>query len=102
MALLPGVFRSNVFIKISSWEYWPFGIVHPLVLEVGYDIDADDTQSMETSVFRELTYNIEHAVHHMAMIKIGLRDVAPYVVLPPDFGIAMSTLRHKASLMAEH
>lgn len=75
---------------------------HPLVLEVGYDVDTDETQSMETNVFRELTYNIEHAVHHMAMIKIGLRDVAPYVVIPPDFGVAVSTLRHKASLLAEH
>ncbi len=74
---------------------------HPLVLEVGYDVDTDETQSMETNVFRELTYNIEHAVHHMAMIKIGLRDVAPYVVIPPDFGVAVSTMRHKASLLAE-
>jgi uncharacterized damage-inducible protein DinB len=75
---------------------------HPLVLEVGYDVDSDEAQSMETNVFRELTYNIEHAVHHMAMIKIGLRDVAPYVVIPPDFGVAVSTMRHKASLLAEH
>jgi hypothetical protein len=28
MALLAGLFRSNFFVKIRSWEYWPFGIVH--------------------------------------------------------------------------
>ena len=29
----PGILRSNLFIRIRSWEYWPFGIVHaPLFL----------------------------------------------------------------------
>ena len=26
--ILARLLRSNLFIKISSWEYWPFGIVH--------------------------------------------------------------------------
>lgn len=91
----------EVIVRISSFIR-TLKENHPLVLEVGYDVDTDETQSMETNVFRELTYNIEHAVHHMAMIKIGLRDVAPYVVIPPDFGVAVSTRRHKASLLAEH
>jgi hypothetical protein len=28
MTFFPGIFRSNVFIKMRSWEYWPFGILH--------------------------------------------------------------------------
>lgn len=66
-----------------------------LRLEVGYDRHTEDCVSIQTNYFRELTYNIEHAIHHMALIKIGVREVAGYVTLCRDFGIAVSTLRHK-------
>lgn len=71
-----------------------------LSLEVGYERSSDRTQTVPSNYFRELTYNIEHAVHHMALIKIGLWEVAPRVALPVDFGVAVSTLRHQESLLA--
>ncbi len=64
-------------------------------LEVAYERDSDVCLTIETNYLRELTYNIEHAVHHMAIMKIGIREVAPYTTLPSDFGIAVSTLRYK-------
>jgi len=66
-----------------------------LSLEVSYDLASDEFLTVETNAVRELVYNIEHAVHHMALMKIGVREVAPYVTLPADFGIAASTLRHQ-------
>ena len=71
----------------------------PLQLEVGYDRDSEDCLTIATNYQRELTYNIEHAVHHMAIMKIGIREVADYVKLPLDFGIAVSTIRYKESGM---
>jgi uncharacterized damage-inducible protein DinB len=65
-----------------------------LQLEVSYRIDNSPPEVLVTSSSRELVYNIEHAVHHMALIKIGLREVAPYVALPQNFGVAASTVRH--------
>lgn len=73
-----------------------------LRLEVGYDRHTEDCVTIQTNYFRELTYNIEHAVHHMALIKIGIREVAGYVQLPRDFGIAVSTLRHKDAVAHPH
>jgi hypothetical protein len=70
----------------------------PLKLEVGYDRQGEDCITIETNYYRELTYNIEHAVHHMAIMKIGIRDVAPYVTIPQDFGVAVSTLRYREAL----
>jgi len=33
--LADGLFRSNFFIKLTSWEYWPFGIVQfPVILYI--------------------------------------------------------------------
>lgn len=67
----------------------------PLKLEVGYDLMREEFVKVDTNSTRELVYNIEHAVHHMAIIKIGIREIAPYVRLNYDFGVAASTIRYK-------
>jgi len=66
-----------------------------LILEAGYDLDKEEFVTINTNYLRELVYNIEHAVHHMAIMKIGIREVAPYVKLSHDFGIAASTIRYQ-------
>jgi len=71
-----------------------------LRLDVGYDRNTEECVTIQTNYFRELTYNIEHAIHHMALIKIGVREVAGYVRLPNDFGVAVSTLRHNDTYVA--
>jgi uncharacterized damage-inducible protein DinB len=77
------------------------GIDTGLKLNVGYERDTEDCVTIQTNYFRELAYNIEHAVHHMALIKIAVREIADYVELPDDFGIAVSTLRHKDVIHVE-
>jgi hypothetical protein len=67
----------------------------PLKLEVSYDLSGDTFITIDTNVTRELVYNIEHAIHHMAIMKIGVREVAPYIKLASDFGVAASTVRYK-------
>lgn len=74
----------------------------PLKLEVGYDLDKEEFTTINTNTTRELVYNIEHAVHHMAIIKIGVREIAPSIKLPFDFGIAASTIRYKETLPVSH
>jgi uncharacterized damage-inducible protein DinB len=66
----------------------------PLKLEVGYDLNSDEWITLETNYWRELVYNIEHAVHHMAIMKIGINEAAPYLKLSPNFGVAASTIRY--------
>jgi uncharacterized damage-inducible protein DinB len=69
----------------------------PLTLEVSYDLDREKFETLQTTTARELVYNIEHAVHHMAIMKIGINEIASYIKLPAGFGIAASTIRHKQS-----
>lgn len=71
----------------------------PLLLEVDYEGETGTGFTIETNYFRELIYNLEHAVHHMAIVKIGLHEVAPYVTIPADFGIASSTIRYRETLL---
>jgi len=66
-----------------------------LKLEVGYDRHSEDSVSVSTNYLRELIYNIEHAIHHMAIMKIGIRELAPYVKLADHFGVAVSTIRYQ-------
>lgn len=65
-----------------------------LLLQVDYTGEGATSQLLETTFLRELAYNLEHVIHHMAIIKIGIMDVAPYVILPAHFGMAASTVRH--------
>lgn len=71
-----------------------------LKLEVSYDPVKDSFLSVDTNALRELVYNIEHAVHHMAIMKIGIREIAPYITLSQNFGIAASTVRYQETRSA--
>ncbi|HVD97884.1 MAG TPA: hypothetical protein VNB90_06740 [Cytophagaceae bacterium] len=62
-----------------------------IILEVAYE----ETTALPTTFERELVYNIEHAIHHMALLKIGIKEVNAALTLPAEFGVAASTIRHQ-------
>ena len=64
----------------------------PLSLEAGYQVESNDTITLDTNFYREVAYNIEHAIHHMALIKVGLLEICD-LDLPAGFGVAPSTLK---------
>lgn len=66
----------------------------PLKHEANYAISGDDVHTMPSSFYRELAYNIEHTIHHMALIKIGILQHFDDVTLPEHFGVASSTVRY--------
>ncbi len=50
--------------------------------------------TIETNYLRELCYNYEHTIHHMAMIKIAINELCDYP-LDENFGVAPSTIKYK-------
>ena len=66
-----------------------------LQLEENHELEKEEVQEkINSSLIRELLFNIEHAIHHMAIIKIGLRIQSPEIELPHHFGVAPSTIRY--------
>lgn len=57
-------------------------------------------EGIRTTVGRELLYNVEHTIHHLAMIRIGLRHICPEMELPTNFGVAPSTLDHRQKIVS--
>lgn len=53
------------------------------------------TFTVQTNYFRELLYNLEHSIHHQALIKVAVLKYKD-IVLPENFGIAKSTIAHKS------
>ncbi|MFY0687939.1 MAG: DinB family protein [Cyclobacteriaceae bacterium] len=68
-----------------------------LTMEANYDVEQGEALSFRSSFYRELAYNIEHAIHHMALIKIGVRSLERSILLPDHFGVASSTVRYQMS-----
>lgn len=48
-----------------------------------------------SSIGREFSYIHDHAVHHLAIIKIGLSQLSGPIFLDSKLGVAPATLRHR-------
>jgi hypothetical protein len=65
-----------------------------ILLEANYDEHSADTLLISTNYYREIVYNLEHTVHHMALIRVGINEVSTLQV-PAEFGVAASTIKHQ-------
>jgi uncharacterized damage-inducible protein DinB len=68
-----------------------------IVLETGSD---PEKQAMDTTIGRELWYNVEHAIHHMAIIKMIISYEHPQLKLDDDFGVAYSTVQYNKEVLS--
>ncbi len=65
-----------------------------LILEAGFSGNSEDTIQLNTNYYRELAYNIEHTIHHMALIRVGLNELSA-VEVDENFGIASATIKYR-------
>jgi hypothetical protein len=49
---------------------------------------------IESNYQRELLYNLEHCIHHQAMIKVAIIQ-SSLVAIDENFGVARSTIEYK-------
>ena len=67
-----------------------------VINSVGYGASGPST--FASNVSRELAYCIGHAIHHYAIVRLICHEIG--VTVPTEFGVAPSTLRHRASIAA--
>lgn len=61
------------------------------------EIGDTTAPTVSTTYFREVVYNTEHAIHHLALIKVALIEMQLQVV-DDNFGMAYSTITYKVTL----
>jgi uncharacterized damage-inducible protein DinB len=54
----------------------------------------DSSVSIESNYYREVLYNLEHCIHHQALIKVALLSVRN-ISIADGFGVAPSTLQYR-------
>ena len=65
-----------------------------IILEAEDYCDAMQIVSIPSNYYRELAYNLEHTIHHMALIRVGVNEVSS-IELPEEFGVAYSTVKYR-------
>lgn len=63
------------------------------VLLIEYDINGN-LERLKSNYHREVMYNLEHTIHHKALIKVGINELTQ-MILPSSFGVAPSTLQFR-------
>ena len=65
-----------------------------MILEAEDYGDTLEIVAIPSNYYREIAYNLEHTIHHMALIRVGINEVSA-VVLPQEFGVAYSTIKYR-------
>ncbi len=62
-------------------------------IQIVYEL-GDDEVCLKSNYFREVMYNLEHMIHHHALIKVGVIDMTT-IQLSDSFGVAPSTIKYR-------
>ena len=86
--------ETNVEVALNAIETIINSIEKPnknLILQ--QEVDGDFL-FIETNYRRELLYNLEHCIHHQALIKVALLQMS-HLKFNDNFGVARSTIEYR-------
>ena len=67
-------------------------------VELLVDTTKERNMSIPSSFYRECAYNIEHSIHHMALLRVGAKEACPELQLPETFGVAKGTIAYRKQI----
>ncbi len=85
----PRVAMVSLDAFAESLEFLPPTMELALRAEFG----GADRPCYHSTVGRELAFVYDHAIHHLAMIKIGLRCHFPHIQIDRNLGVSPSTIK---------
>jgi len=62
-------------------------------LIVSYELNDVETR-IKSNYNREVMYNLEHMIHHQALMKVAIYQLSD-ILLPESFGVAPSTMQYR-------
>lgn len=62
-------------------------------IELQQNVDGEEIR-IESNYFRELLYNLEHCIHHQALIKVAVLKYGN-IAIDANFGVARSTIEYR-------
>lgn len=67
----------------------------PVTFVADYSTSENEKPELiQSSFYRELAYNLEHSIHHQALIKVAITEMQLTSLVKNTFGYAPSTIRH--------
>jgi hypothetical protein len=91
------VFETSIVEASNALETIAKSMAKPnrnMMLQVP-NTEASGFLDLDTNYYRELQYNLEHGIHHMALIRIGVAQLSTEINLPENFGVADSTITYR-------
>lgn len=70
-------------------------------VKLAMEYNNNETFHVNSTYYRELVYNIEHAIHHFAIIAIAIKASFPEITLAENFGLAYSTIQYQEKQCAQ-
>jgi len=64
-----------------------------LVLSVKAEFGGEERPAYQSTLGRELLFVYDHAIHHLAIIKIGIRCRFPHLQIDKNLGVSPSTIK---------
>lgn len=100
------VLSENTAAAVAVLEYVAASIGQldeqlPLRIESEFSENEAEAERLfyTSSLGRELQYAFDHAVHHLAIIRMGIQTHFPEVPIDPQLGVAPSTLKYQKTLL---
>ena len=63
--------------------------------------ETEQATQIPSSFYRELAYNLEHSIHHQALIKLAILDMQLIGLVKPNFCYAPSTIRYQQKICVQ-
>lgn len=86
--------ETDIALAIEQLEFIQKNLERPNKdIQMRYELNGEENR-LVSNYYREVMYNLEHAIHHHALIKIGIQQVTD-LELPESFGVAPSTIAYR-------
>ena len=82
-------------LRLACEKIPPLALKLPMEVVSTVNYDGEPAASSASSFGRELIYAIAHAIHHYALLAVMCHKLR--IQVPDGFGIAPSTLQHRAA-----